>query len=131
MAKTWILDSETKGTGAHIAPLEESTRKPSSEEGLALVQLERPNRPAEPAEAAPPLAFKIVDVRSAHVLVEGVGARETVDLLREIDSITDVRIYVWSGAVGRWRLLTFAEQRSLWKFRGARRDGAEATAGPS
>jgi hypothetical protein len=28
MRKVWILDTETKGTGAHVAPLEESPPKP-------------------------------------------------------------------------------------------------------
>ena len=30
MGKTWILDTETKGTGAHVAPLDESAEKPAS-----------------------------------------------------------------------------------------------------
>jgi hypothetical protein len=29
MRKTWILDTETKGTGAHVVPLEKSEAKPT------------------------------------------------------------------------------------------------------
>ncbi len=67
MAKTWILDTETKGTGAHMVPLEDALRKRSSEEDLAVVTLKAPPGPPrtpEPAEAPAPLSFRIVDVRS-------------------------------------------------------------------
>ncbi|HEY1358514.1 MAG TPA: hypothetical protein VGF21_09425 [Thermoleophilaceae bacterium] len=29
MRKTWVLDTETKGTGAHVVPLEETEPKPT------------------------------------------------------------------------------------------------------
>src|SRR5271155_3693117 len=117
MRKTWILDTETKGTGAHVAPLEEALKRPSSEQELALVALERPPRASEPIEPPAPLQFKIVDVRSSRVLAEGVSARATVDLLEDIASVVDIRIYVWMREAERWRLLTFAEQKALWEFR--------------
>ncbi len=34
MGKTWILDTETKGTGAHVVPLEKALKKPSPEQDL-------------------------------------------------------------------------------------------------
>src|SRR5271165_353854 len=117
MAKTWILDTETKGTGAHVVPLGEATERPSTREDLAIVQLERPARAAEPVEPAGPMKFKVVDVRSSQVLAEDVGARETVDLLGDTGSVIDVRIYVWMREAERWRLLTLAEQKALWQFR--------------
>jgi hypothetical protein len=64
-----------------------------------------------------PLRFKVVDVMSARVLAEGVGARATVDLLEGMRSVTDVRIFLWIETTGRWRLLTLAEQKALWGFR--------------
>jgi hypothetical protein len=45
MAKVWVLDTETKGTGANMVPLEKVVRPPS--EG------ERPERPAKRKPAEP------------------------------------------------------------------------------
>jgi hypothetical protein len=118
MAKTWILDTETKGTGAHVVPLEKALKKPASEQELALIALQRPPRATEPVEPLGPLEFKIVDVRSSQVLAEGASVSATVDLLEGIGSVVDIRIYVWMRDAKRWRLLTLAEQKTLWGFRG-------------
>src|SRR5271169_5647218 len=117
MGKTWILDTETKGTGAHVVPLENVLRKPSTERELALVALERRPRETEPIEPPAPLRFKVVDIRSSRVLAEDTDARETVDVLEGIGSVIDVRIYLWMRFTERWRLLTLAEQKALWAFR--------------
>jgi hypothetical protein len=115
VAKTWILDTETKGTGAHIAPLKDGRARPERE--LATVTFERPPRPVdEPAPPAPRL-FKIVDVMSARVLAEGADTRETLKLLASMRSVVDARIYVWAPSSDRWRLLSIAEQRALWQLR--------------
>jgi hypothetical protein len=120
MAKRWILDTETKGTGAHMVPLEEALQKARKERDLATVTLERPPRePKDPEPAAGPLTFKVLDVRSGEVLSEGLDARATVEVLEGVGSVVDVRIYVWMPKAGRWRLLTLAEQRALWQFRGS------------
>src|SRR5436190_7364779 len=71
MAKKWVLDTETKGTGAEMVPLEKILRDPSrpSDHELARVRLgssERREAPA-PAERQPP-RFKVVDIRSREVL---------------------------------------------------------------
>ncbi len=118
MGKTWILDTETKGTGAHVVPLEEALQGRSPEQDLAVVALERPPRATESIEPVGPLEFKVVDIRSSQVLAEWIGARATVDLLEDIDSVVDVRMYVWARGAGRWRLLTLGEQKALWGFRG-------------
>jgi hypothetical protein len=128
MAKTWILDTETKGTGAHVVPLEQALRKPSSEKELAVVELERPPRAPEPAEPPPALTFKIVDVRSSRVLGEGLGVRATVELLEGIGSVVDIRIYVWAPMKERWRMLALGEQKALWAFRGQNAPDADAGA---
>jgi hypothetical protein len=119
MAKTWVLDTETKGTGAHIAPLEKALERARKERELDTVTLERPPRPArEPEPPAGPLTFKVLDIRSGEVLAEGLDARATVDLLEGVDSVVDVRLYVWMQKAARWRLLTLDERRALWQFRG-------------
>jgi hypothetical protein len=47
MGKTWVLDTETKGTGANMVPLEKVQKKPASEEKPAA------RRRKAPTEAAP------------------------------------------------------------------------------
>jgi hypothetical protein len=117
MAKIWRLDTETKGTGAHVVPLEKAPERAAGDEQLATVTLERPPRPVEQPAPLGPLTFKVLDIRSGEVLAEGTDTRETIDLLTGVRSVLDVRIYVWRQRAGRWRLLTLEEQRALWRFR--------------
>ena len=117
MAKTWRLDTETKGTGAHVAPLEKAPERSAREEELSTVTLERPPRVLEQPEPLGPRTFKVLDVRSSQVLAEGADTRATLELLEGVRSMLDVRIYVWLQRAGRWRLLTLDEQRALWRFR--------------
>lgn len=127
MAKTWVLDTETKGTGAHVAPLRAG--KPAAKDGdskLAVVQLARPprERPAD-SDTPQPLRFKLVDVRAAQVLGEGLDTRATVDELARMDSSLDARVYVWEQARERWQLLGLADTRALWRL--ARRERERST----
>jgi hypothetical protein len=117
MSKTWVLDTETKGTGAEMVPLEKTLRRERIERDLELVELDRPPRPPEEPEPLAPLVFKVVDVMGARVLGEDVDVKETVELLGEMSSPLDARIYVRTGQAGRWRLLTFDERKLLWSFR--------------
>ncbi len=116
MAKTWVLDTETKGTGAHIAPLKEAPA-PQAERDLEVVTFKRTPPPVESPAPAPSASFKVVDVMSARVIGEGIDTRATVDLLTRMNSVTDARIYVWAHTAKRWRLLSLREQRTLWAFR--------------
>lgn len=50
MAKTWVLDTETKGTGANVVPLERVQRRPEAAETPAK---QRPQRPAETGRRKP------------------------------------------------------------------------------
>ena len=121
MARTWILDTETKGTGAHMVPLEKALARRSAEGDLAVVRLKDPaasHRPAEPAVPPAPLSFRIVDVRSSQVLAEDVDACAAIEALEGLSSVVDARIYVWAPLRRRWRLLTLEEQKTLWGFRG-------------
>jgi len=116
MAKTWVLDTESKGTGAHVSPLRDDA-KAEVEPDLALVTLERPARPPAQSGEISPLSFKVVDVLGARVLGENIDARAAVELLAGMRSVLDARIYVRQPTSGRWRLLTLAEQKTLWSFR--------------
>ncbi len=117
MAKTWVLDTETKGTGAQVVPIEKK-RAPERERDLALVDLGGPARPEPPHSEPAPALFKVVDVLGARTLAENVGLREAVRALGELQSVLDARISVWSPERGRWRLLTLQEAKALWAFRG-------------
>lgn len=115
----WVLDTETKGTGANMVPLERVLRKPGSSDsvpGFVFRKLER----READEPGPPLQhrFKVVDLMTRQVLAEDVDAREAVTTLTDVRSIVDVSVSVWEPESERWRLLTFGETRALWDYRG-------------
>src|SRR4051812_1449769 len=117
MARTWVLDTETKGTGAEMVPLDKVQKKPEPRR--------RRRRPAEPRKrrSAPaprrPERFKIVDVMTRQPLVEGANARETVDALGGVRSLVDVGIYAWDEQPRHWQRLSRHEERMLWRLRRA------------
>jgi hypothetical protein len=119
MAKTWVLDTETKGTGAHVVPIEKVTRKGGREPELNLVELRRaaPPKPAPEPQTPAPRRFKVVDLMTRETLAEHTDAGATVELLGQVRSIVDVNIYVWNPEREGWRLLTLDERRALWDFR--------------
>jgi hypothetical protein len=116
MGKVWILDTETKGTGANMVPLERVLRKGSDAvPGFKLPELKPP--PSDPAPKAP-RRFKVVDVVTRQVLAEDADARTAVGVLDQVRSIVDVTIWVWEPERDRWRMLTLDETRALWEYRG-------------
>jgi hypothetical protein len=117
LSKIWVLDTETKGTGANMVPLERILRKPGSDAvpGFVLPELRPPSEADEPRL---PHAFKVVDVMTREVLGEEIDARATVKLLEDVRSIVDVTVYVWEAQSERWRMLTFGETKLLWDHRG-------------
>jgi hypothetical protein len=117
--KVWVLDTETKGTGAEMVPLEKVLRKPKSGEPLYVPPKREPRPPKEP-EPKRPRSFKIVDVTTGEVLGEHLDTRAAVAALEDVDSVVDVRIYAWDHGSERWVLLTLGEQKTLWEFRGRR-----------
>ena len=113
MGKVWVLHTETKGTGATMVPLERVTERKSVAEPLVV-----PRKPRPPAAPAPqpkaPRRFRVVDVMTRQTLVDDVGVRGAIDVLRDVRSIVDVNVYVWQEERDRWRLLTMPEQRAMW-----------------
>jgi hypothetical protein len=122
MAKTWVLETHTKGTGANIVPLADGAA-PAPGEPAAREPLYVPRKAAAKAAPEPPpkapSRFRVVEVTTGRVLAEDAGVRATVLLLRDVASIVDVAIWVWSERHGRYVLLTHAEQRRLWDLREA------------
>ena len=117
MGKVWVLDTETKGTGAEMVPLEKVLQKPAGSREPFFVPPKRKPREPKPAEPRAPRAFRVVDVATRALLADGVLARETLTVLGDVRSSVDVHVYVWEPDDDRWRLLTLAEQRTLWDRR--------------
>jgi hypothetical protein len=116
MGTTWVLHTETKGTGAQMVPLESITKRAPSAERLVVAR--KPLRRGAPREPEPKAArrFKIVNLMTRQVLAEGAGSREAVDELKQIPSVVDVNVYVWQQERARWRLLSWGEQRMMWEL---------------
>ena len=122
MGTTWVLDTETKGTGANMVPLERVTKRPTAPPRRYVLPERRRPREDEPKPRAP-RRFRIVDVMTRRNLLEDASAREAVDALRSVRSVVDVNVYVWDEVRERWLLLPFSEQQALMEL--ARSDGCE------
>ena len=116
--KIWVLDTETKGTGANVVPLESTLRKPAGTAEPLYVPPKRVPRPPQAPEPRRPRSFKIVDVTSGEVLAQDVDTRAAIGVLEGLGSVIDVRIYQWDDTTERWILLTLGEHKSLWEYRG-------------
>jgi hypothetical protein len=117
MAKIYVLDTSTKGTGASIVPLEKPPAAPAGGAALPYVPPKREPRPPKPPEPRKPRRFKVVDVVSRAVLAEDADTRATLDVLANVRSIVDVTVWVWRPETQSWRLLTLTEQKALWRHR--------------
>lgn len=116
MGRIWVLDTETKGTGAEMVPLDTVLKKPGAR---SEPRLPAPKRKPRDQAAAPrqPRRFRVVDVVTRAVLADDAGARDTLAVLRDVRSTVDVEVFVWDSERERWRLLTLGEQRTLWDRR--------------
>ena len=111
-----MLDTETKGTGANMVPLERVLRRGSDRvPGFVLPELrEQPEAPPEPRK---PHRFRVVDVMTRQAIADDVDARRALETLADVRSIVDVTIYVWDETAERWTRLTFGEAKALWELR--------------
>jgi hypothetical protein len=123
MAKKWVLETHTKGTGANIVPLdhEQEQDQPAREREREVLWVHPPTKPRAPKPPEPrrPRRFKVVEVTTHRVLAEDADARATLAALRDVHSVVDVAVSVWDEERKRYRLLTHGEQRTLWDMRGA------------
>jgi hypothetical protein len=118
--KRWVLDHETKGTGAQMLPLDKVRDSTRTTRGPVVVREVQP-LPEKAPEPLGPRKFKIVDVMTRQVLAEDVGARTAVDVLEGIRSVVDVNVYVWRDSVQEWLQLSQRDRRTLWELRGRQR----------
>jgi len=125
VAKVWVLDTETKGTGAQMVPLEKVLRKPASEPAPRRARpVPQPARREKEPEPTPPRRFRVIDALSRQVLADDANAPETIELLRGVERPVDVSVYVWEPRPETWRLLTRRELSLLWDFRQRPRERA-------
>ena len=119
MARRWILDHETKGTGAEMVPLDKAHPEDAPAGHPVIVAPER--KPPPKREPAPrgPRRFRVVDVMTREVLADDADTRTTVDLLKGARSMVDVSVYVWEKDAGKWQQLTQREQKMLWELAAA------------
>jgi hypothetical protein len=115
--KAWVLDTETKGTGAQMVPLDSVERKDAPKPGKIWVPPKRRPREPEPPKPRPPRRFRVLDVVTRAVLLQDGSVAETLALLAGVERINDVNLYVWEPDDERWRLLSMAEQRVVWERR--------------
>jgi hypothetical protein len=118
VAKVWVLDTETKGTGAHMVPLEKVLKQPASEPERRRGRPRPAPRPRAP-EPAPPRRFRVIDALSRELLVDDADAPTTLGVLRAVAQPVEVSVYVWERGPREWRLLTNREKQLLWRHRGA------------
>ena len=113
----WVLDTETKGTGAEMVPLDTIQRKPEAAPAKVWVPPKR--RPREPEAQKPraPRRFRVVDVVTREVLLDDGDLRATLEVLAGVEHRMDVNVSVWEPGSERWRLLSLAEQQAVWARR--------------
>lgn len=116
-ANVWVLDTETKGTGANMVPLERVLKKGSDRVPGFVLPERRRHEPAAPAPKRPH-RFRIIDLMTRQVLADDVDVRRALEALKDVRSIVDVTIFTWDEPGGRWNRLTFGEAKALWDLRG-------------
>jgi hypothetical protein len=119
-SKLWVLDTDTKGTGARMVPLEDTLAKPSEHPTPIIRRQPSPEPGPNQPEPRRPRRFRVTDVLSGRVLAHHTDARATLDLLANTRSMVDVTIDVWDSKAGRWRRLSHGEKTILWNSRGER-----------
>ena len=76
----------------------------------------RPREPAKPEPRAP-RRFRVVDVITRERLADDADVRTTLQVLGGVERMLDVNVFVWEPADDAWRLLSMAEQETVWQRR--------------
>jgi hypothetical protein len=127
MGKVWVLDTETKGTGAQMVPLEkvlERRRSAPSGDRISVIRRGADSGPGgavaadEAAEPRPPRRFRVVNSITRQVLADDATTQEAVEALGRVRSVIEATVYVRDGAADEWIPLTLREQKAMWEFRG-------------
>ena len=85
--------------------------------GKVWVPPKRTPREPEPPKRRAPRRFRALDVVTREVLLDDGSVAEMLEMLREVEHVNDVNLYVWEPEREGWRLLSMAEQRVVWERR--------------
>jgi hypothetical protein len=120
MARIWVLDTETKGTGAEMVPLERALRGKRSAPGRERIRVVKRKPDASRAEAVrieatprAPRRFKVTNALSGQVVADDASVADVVELMDGMRSVADARVYVWEPDAPGWRPLSLREQQLL------------------
>jgi hypothetical protein len=94
MRKTWVLDTETKGTGANMVPLEKVQEKPEARPQRA----SRPAKRAQPAKPRPARAPRKPVEKTATPLPPGHVRKKTtgeIGKVRSVDAKAGTAVVFW------------------------------------
>ena len=128
----WVLDTDTKGTGAEMVPLERLEERKRVRDERERLRVVRPKAdPGDDPTFAPdeprmPHRFRVVDVLSRETLAVDAGISETLEVLRGVGSVVDVNVFVWEPDEDDWRPLRMSERRRLWNLRSSAEPSAPA-----
>ena len=114
MSRKWVLDTETKGTGAQMVPLEKSHG--GMQARAPIVVREQPAPPPKPVAPTGPRRYRVVDVMTRQPLADDADLRTAVAALEGARSVVDVNVYVWQD--DDWFQLSQGDRRRLWGLRG-------------
>jgi hypothetical protein len=128
VGRVWVLDTDAKGTGAEMVPLDtllERKRSTTKADPDAPKRRKRSTRRRGDAHRAggedagvaeAPRRrheFRLVNALSGRLIGDGVDLRATCELLGAARSVADVRVYARAQPEKPWRALTLREQQSL------------------
>ena len=85
MAKTWVLDTETKGTGANVVPLEQVLRRPEPSDPPA--KRRKSPAPTKSAERRPPKPPAPEPERTATALPPGHVRKKSTGELGKVQAV--------------------------------------------
>jgi hypothetical protein len=113
-SKVWVLDTETKGTGAQMVPIE---KRAADGGGRGAIVVKPRPAPEAPVIRRRPHRFKIVDVMTRQTLAEDVDLRGALDLMRGLRSVVDIDVFARVEEADEWRHLSQHERRLIWERR--------------
>ncbi len=113
MGKTWILDSETKGTGAVMVPLNKA-KKLHKDKPLQVVQ-GISGRPAPKSRPRLPTLFMAKTIYGHRLKVKVQGA-ELVRFLATVNRPQDIQIFAYDRKRGDWFLVPSHDSKLIWRL---------------
>ena len=122
MAKAWVLDTDTKGTGAEMVPLEKLERQRQRGRDRERISVIRrtplpPEAATEDSERDAERRFKLVNVLSREVLGDGVGPRGAKGAGEgSLNPVGPAVVAAVARAIGRWPTRLPLTPERVWRL---------------